>query len=289
MSSTDKESKYALVRGDRVHEPVFRPVMKGGKKERFEVQRDLGDKELNIVGPDLLGEDDADLYFTILSKLARDGGELHPEPEHRNASDVWEKLEAEKQAEDKATLVAYTTIHELLNEMGKKPDGADSYEAVRNSLDRMRRVTVEVYDHDQDLRYGMKMLSYTECLEDERSPLMVSIDSRAAAAIMPEGALTYRKLNLDERRALESDKAKSLHKTVSIRTNAGSSIKSEIDKLADSVWRGYDELPASTQRSRRSMLKDALDELEDLIDYDYEIRGRGGDAMVKIWRAENDE
>ncbi|MFB6357242.1 MAG: replication protein C, IncQ-type [bacterium] len=284
--------EFSPIRPDRIHEPVFRPVKKGTRKTRFEVKRDIGRFNLKIVGPYLLGEDDADVYFTLLAMAARQRQFVHADLENEIGKEVWEELEAKANAKSERTLAVRTTIYNLLKEVGRNPEGRSNYGWLLRSLDRMAHAGITVRENLPDGRrqWGMNMIGYAFEEKENHDALVVSIDARAAQAILPEG-LSHRKINLDERRALKSDRAKSLHKWICTAMNEAEERTIGIDKLARKIWRDFDDIADSTKRKRRSRVKDTLEELktitgedENLDAYDYKIRGKGGDAQVTIFR-----
>jgi hypothetical protein len=150
---------------------------------------------------------------------------------------------------------AKTTVYRLAAEMGYSEDGGGQRRVIIEALDRMAQVTI-VYD-DESERYPMDFLGYH--LMKSTGEILIAVNPQIARAIWQEDNFVH--IDMNEIRCLKGAPARILHQRICAIVDPGKKRPFLIDTLAGYVW-PEEAHSASTMRTRRATIRDAVAEIE---------------------------
>jgi hypothetical protein len=149
---------------------------------------------------------------------------------------------------------AKITVSRLAAEIGYSEDGGDQRRIIIDALDRMAHVTI-VYD-DESERYPMYFLGYH--FMKSTGELLIAVNPQIARAIWRDDGFVH--IDMNEIRCLKSAPARILHQRICAIVDPGKDRPFLIDTLAGYVW-PEEAKSASTMRTRRSTIRDAITEI----------------------------
>ncbi len=167
-------------------------------------------------------------------------------------------------------LTALTTIrqYELLKVAGMS-DGKDSYRLLKQYLEQMSEIRVH-YENKATKWFGSDYFLRYHASEDGR--LIVQLNWRLAGAVL--GDYSYAKIDLCERRALQKDASKTLHRWLSAHLWAGQTELIKYDTLTKHTW--TQKATKKTQQKRVERLKrEILPEIAKLDKWTIEMGEKG--------------
>lgn len=198
----------------------------------------------------------------------------HEEVRADNGGELWDRLEPIERAKSDKAVIIETTRYKLMQAAGISNQGA-GYEQLKDSLFRLSNVTCRVYRGNGE--WSMRFLSYGATAE---GTIRIALNGRFANALNHQ----YDRIDLQERRALNSEPAKIAHAWLSAWMHAGEEREIGIDKLTTKVWGETSDNP-NTQSSRRTRLMKAIEKINALDTWRIEVTGRGRRAKAKVRQA----
>ncbi|MFC1333155.1 MAG: hypothetical protein G8D91_00385 [gamma proteobacterium symbiont of Clathrolucina costata] len=239
---------------------LFRAMPKNEMKESFKYQAEYGGWTMKFRGPKKLGVTHQSVFFAILSVLGEFGDTLSPNTTEHHSS-LREGLDAVDASELKGGNRAhghnchwgYTTLTELARIIGMS-----NLTAIKGCIEDLSAVTLIAKSNGIEM--SQSFLSYLK----QGQKLAIAINWRAAAAIAKEAGYTY--INLDDRRALESDASKTLHVWLSTYLRPGKQMKRTLDEIGEYIW--GEAANDSTRWRRRKKAMQAVQEIGELANWD---------------------
>jgi Replication protein C (RepC) len=157
---------------------------------------------------------------------------------------------AEGNAREKLTALTTVRQYELLKAAGMS-DGKDSYRLLKQYLEQMSEIRVH-YENKATKWFGSDYFLRFRAHEDGR--LIIQLNWRLAGAIL--GDYSYAKIDLQERRALQKDASKTLHRWLSAHLWAGQTELIKYDTLIKHIW--TQEANKNTQKWRLQTIKKTI-------------------------------
>lgn len=198
----------------------------------------------------------------------------HEELRANDGGELWDKLEPLEEAQKDKAVVIETTRYKLMQAAGLVNEGR-AYERLKNSLFRLSNVTCRVFRGRGE--WSMRFLSYGATKE---GTIRIALNGRFAKALNHQ----YDRIDLQERRALNSEPAKIAHAWLSAWMRPGEEREIGIDKLTTKVWGETSDNP-NTQSSRRTRLMKAIDKINALDTWRIDVTGRGRRAKATVRQA----
>ena len=269
------EQQHALLDG------VFEPTRKSKKGELYlrkvEGYFDYTDERgkihegaihLRLHAPYLLNPQAETILLALiqLSSIQETHNGLEVEPTQLSLPAIFGT--AEGNAREKLTALITVRQYELLKAAGMS-DGKDSYRLLKQYLERMSEIRVH-YENKATKWFGSDYFLRYYASEDGR--LIVQLNWRLAGAVL--GDYSYAKIDLYERRALQKDASKTLHRWLSAHLWAGQTELIKYDTLAKHTW--TQEATKKTQQKRIERLKrEILPEIAKLDKWTIEMGEKG--------------
>lgn len=276
MSLVIKNKKESFAR----HDPavalasLFRPVTKGRRPVGVVFESTYAGQSLKFKCMEGLDSRDQSVLLTMISMAGVDGGMLNSEATGVAGKLLWSDLKPEGNATESNAIALTTSLYAVLNQLDW-PTNGNGYQRLRDCIERLS--DVRCHAKANGWQWSMQFLSYA--VNDDGTSINIALNSRFAAALSGQ----HIRVSLDERKLLNSDVAQLTHAYLSAAINAGNKLAFMIDGLAMKIW-GVEPQNQSTQRSRRSMLVKALEEISKLHGWTVEIEGRGETTKATIKR-----
>ncbi len=258
---------------------LFRPLYNGEQKTgKLDVTyRTARGGVIEFSGPEPLGAYDLRLLQVLVALAGAEGAPLPMNPETRTGTRLREGLELTEGEVYKTAWAVRCSYHRISLELGVRPGSSSTTKRIRESLERLWKVSIIVDQGGQ--RRGYRMLNSLETSE-KKGRLSVALNPRIAAAIAGEKGQGRTFINLDEARALKSPGAAVLHQFLCGWAKAGRFNRVGCDKLLSHIWPGPKNPAAKRQQKKR--LGDVLVEIAALEGWSITDEGRG---MYLIRRA----
>lgn len=256
---------------------LFRPVCRGRRPMGLKVFSEFDGFDLMFTCFEWLDTRDQSILLAAVGMAGLDNATLSASVSGELGQKLWADLEPAKDALKGQAVVVTTTYYALLQAAGLPTRGGDNgdYERVKEILYRLSQLGCRVRKDGYD--WSMRMLSYAS---DPDGTIHIALNERISEAL---GGGQNVRISLDERRQIKGDTAQVLHAWLTATTRAGSKgLWTSLDKLSVRVW-GVDAKNASTQRSRRQGLTEALAEIETQ-GWKVEQKGRGVRHQVRVAR-----
>lgn len=248
----------------------FRPLRRGPRPP-VAIEEQVKGGWVRIDCPRALGIDDQSALFAVLAAAGPYGIGLEPEPSADKHVSYALRQHLTAGDKDRPTLTVTTTLPDLCRIVGVTPSGGGRA-AVQASLDRLAAVTLIC--HVDGWHWQSRVLG---SVTDPGKGVRVAIASRLADAI---GGRHVR-IDLDERRRLQSDPAKAAHARLSAWLSPGRRNLIGIDTLAGHVWPGA-AASDSAARKRRQRIREALGSIDRLSGWTISERM---DGVAEVQRA----
>lgn len=252
---------------------LFRPVCRGRRPMGLRVDTEFDGFKLMFTCWEWLDTRDQSILLAAVGMAGIDSQPLSARAPGEIGQKLWSDLKPEDEALKGKAVVITTTYYALLEAAGLPTRGAD-YERVKDILYRLAQVGCRVKKDGYD--WSMRVLSYASRPD---GTIHIALNERFAQALAGQNV----RVSLDERRQIKGDVAQVLHAWLTATTRAGSKgLWMGLDAISARVW-GVDAKNASTQRTRRQMLSEALDEIGGL-GWKIEQKGRGARHQVRVTR-----
>ncbi len=252
---------------------LFRPVTKGRRPLGVIFESTHAGQSLKFKCMEGLDSRDQSVLLTLISMLGIEGGTLNSESNGDAGKLLWSDLKPEGNATESNAVALTSTFYAVLNQLGWGVDGK-SYQRLKDCIERLS--DVRCHAKANGWQWSMQFLSYS--MSDDGA-LNIALNSRFAAALSGQ----HIRISLDERKQLNGDVAMLIHAYLSAAINAGNRLQFMVDKLAVKIW-GVETQNPATQRSRRSMLIKALEEVSKLHGWVVEFEGRGESTKATVKR-----
>lgn len=253
---------------------LFRPVTKGRRPLGVIFESSHAGQSMKFKCMEGLDSRDQSVLLTLISMLGIEGGTLNSESNGDAGRLLWSDLKPEGNATESNAIALTTSLYAVLNQLDW-PTNGKGYQRLRDCIERLS--DVRCHAKANGWQWSMQFLSYA--VNDDGTAINIALNSRFAAALSGQ----HIRVSLDERKLLNSDVAQLTHAYLSAAINAGNKLAFMIDGLALKIW-GVEPQNPSTQRSRRSMLVKALEEISGLHGWIVEMEGRGETTKATIKR-----
>ena len=251
---TKRVTEYARLDAAMAHAHLFRPLKRGEHNERLEFSVAWKDATLTFASAYQYGIPEQSIFLAACALCGLSGSMLTPSPASDDGKALRVALAAEKDATTQDAIFVETSLFDLLTAAGMATGGS-AYRSARDMLWRLANLTVRVQRGGWD--GSMRLLSFTTTPDNM---VRIGLHHRLAAAIA--GSAQHSRVNLIERRALNSDPAKALHAWASSFLRPGESKAIGLDKLAGHIW--PHECSKAALSKRRARAREALEEIQAL-------------------------
>lgn len=249
---TNRLTEYARNDAAMAHTHLFRPIQRGQYARRLEFSVNWKDGTLTFASAYQYGIPEQSIFLAACALCGLGGVTLSANPISNEGQALRLALASENDATGMDAISVETTMHELLTAAGMTTGGS-AYARAENMLWRLSNLTIRVQRQGWD--GSMRLLSYMKTPEGK---VRIGLHHRLAEAIA--GSAQHFRINLIERRALNSDPAKCLHAWLSGFVRPGETKSIGITKLTTHIW--PDDCSDAEQRKRLMRARLALQEIK---------------------------
>lgn len=202
-----------------------------------------------------LGADDLTVLLGLNALAAALRELLKPNSESPTDRELRRRLELKFDAEDADTLVVRSSFRELAREVGY--GDSRNMQPIQRSIERLSSVTI--HTEAKGKQESSRLLA--DCSSSCKSGgLVVALNPRISRAILGERGTQYIKYYMDEVRALKNPISKLIYYYLCGVVNLGYKQIVSMDKIMSYAWPMSSNV-ASTEKSRRYAIKEALEDL----------------------------
>lgn len=255
---------------------IFRPVCRGRRPKGLDITNTFAGLSLRFTCFEWLDVRDQSVLLGAIGLAGISSETLDKGSSGPIGKQLWLDLKPEDRAVDDVTVTFKTSYYQLLDAAGGTQSGQQHYEALKDALYRLSQVGCRAKTNGYD--WSMRLLSYSA--NDNDKTVRIALNTRFAAAFAGQ----HINISLEERNTLKGEISALVHCWLSAWCREGQCGKIGTDKLVAKIW-GNETLNDGTARTRRKRLSDALIEIGELPGWTVKFTGRGGTAMVLIWRS----
>lgn len=249
---TNRQTEYARNDAAMAHSHLFRPIQRGQYARRLVFSLTWKGGTLTFASAYQFGIPEQSLFLAACALCGLGGVTLSANPISNEGQALRRALAPANNAAGLDAISVETSMHELLTAAGMATGGS-AYARAENMLWRLSNLTIRFQHQGWD--GSMHLLSYVKTPEGK---VRIGLHHRLAEAIA--GSAQHFRVNLIERRALNSDPAKCLHAWLSGFIRPGESKSIGIDKLTTHIW--PDDCSDAEQRKRLMRARHALQEIK---------------------------
>lgn len=233
--------------------PIFRPIAKSSSRAKLELHQTFGSGKLCWSGPNQLSIPDQSVLLAAMA-CAKGSAALEA-PDADGTADARALELLVPTGHFQTACVWIPTTFRMLSRHCAAPGHAGPNTAqVKASLKRLTETTV--WMRADDCEGSARLLAWTY---SRAEAVLLALNWRLVDALCGRG---YSHINLNDRAALGTEVAKSLHFSLSCQLKPGADWRYKLDTLQKHVW--GDMVSGEALRQRRVKLRKALDALASL-------------------------